>query len=155
MSDKEYIERGALLSRFKYPDRSVIIAQLQQDAFTDGLDSTAILKITDAVVAIRNSMVEAIKTTPTSDVEPVVRGEWEEFEFDADMNAYSCSACNEPQIFIEGNPEQNEYGFCPHCGAHMKMSEPKRGEHDEICLLTKSRCKCNTCQRDAGGVKEC
>jgi len=28
------------------------------------------------------------------------------------------------------------------------MSEPKRGEHDEFCLMTKPRCKCNTCRQD-------
>jgi hypothetical protein len=28
------------------------------------------------------------------------------------------------------------------------MSEPKRGEHDETCLMAYPTCKCNTCQRD-------
>ena len=126
MSDKEYIERGALLSRFKYPDRSVIIAQLQQDAFTDGLDSTAILKITDAVVAIRNSMVEAIKTTPTADVEPVVHAHWIHERYDGNLAIFSrCSKCGfqynasvlDAKTFK--SKIEKEYNYCPNCGAHM------------------------------------
>lgn len=28
------------------------------------------------------------------------------------------------------------------------MSEPKRGTHDETCLMAYPTCKCNTCQKD-------
>lgn len=101
---KEYIERGALIAfvrgvRQRLPKDS-------KDFFTR-----------DEMLLNFQQYLEHQKA---EDVEPVVRGEWK--EFDADMNAYSCSACNEPQMFIEGNPEQNEYSFCPHCGAHMERS---------------------------------
>ena len=92
---KEYIERGALL-----------LALGEKRAVLNGLSEYGYLQV--------------IREVPAADVEPVVRGEWK--EFDADMNAYSCSVCNEPQMFIEGNPEQNEYSFCPYCGAHMERS---------------------------------
>ena len=28
------------------------------------------------------------------------------------------------------------------------MSEPKRGKHDETCLISCPNCLCNTCQKD-------
>ena len=105
---KEYIERGALLKAFgcenavKYGNKN---AEQQHKSYS----SMMLYEIADEIY-----------DAPAADVEPVVRGEWK--EFDADMNAYSCSVCNEPQMFIEGNPEQNEYSFCPYCGAHMERS---------------------------------
>jgi len=93
---KEYIERGALLNdHLVEVDRDEGYEVFRPFIYADDLEMF-----------------------PAADVEPVVRGEW--IEFDEDMNAYSCSVCNEPQMFIDGNPEQNEYSFCPHCGAHMR-----------------------------------
>lgn len=30
------------------------------------------------------------------------------------------------------------------------MSEPKRGKHDEYCVMASQNCLCNTCQKDDG-----
>lgn len=51
-------------------------------------------------------------------------GHWiEEDMFDGDI-AYRCSKCNELFCIIEGTPKDNEYNFCPNCGADMReMSE--------------------------------
>ena len=103
MSD--YIERGALIAFVREARKN--LPKESKDFFTR-----------DEMLLNFQQYLELRKS---ADVEPVVRGEW--IEFDADMNAYKCSACEEPQMFIEGNPEQNEYGFCPHCGAHMQEKE--------------------------------
>ena len=95
---KEYIERG------------VLDGAIEENKFAALVNGNVYTVV----------QVDAINSIPAADVEPVVRGEWQ--EFDTDMNAYSCSSCNEPQMFIEGNPEQNQYSFCPHCGAHMERS---------------------------------
>ena len=50
-------------------------------------------------------------------------GHWiEEDMFDGDV-AYRCSECNELFCIIEGTPKDNEYNFCPNCGAKMEVSE--------------------------------
>lgn len=105
---KEYIERGAL-SKFVRDVRKRLPKD-SKDFFTRDEMLLNFQQYVDAQAA--------------EDVEPVVRGEW--IEFDCDMNAYSCSACNEPQMFIEGNPEQNKYSFCPHCGAVMTEAGLKK-----------------------------
>lgn len=32
---------------------------------------------------------------------------------------YRCSECGTEFVLIEGTPEENDYRFCPHCGADM------------------------------------
>ena len=75
--------------------------------------------------ATKSFILDRLAEIPAADVEPVVRGEWR--EFDADMNAYVCSVCDEPYVLIDGTPEQNHYNYCPNCGAHM-MERSGSGE---------------------------
>lgn len=129
MSDKkEYIERGALIEFVRSVRKRLPIES--KDFFT------------------RDEMLlnfqQYVELQPAVDVEPVVLGEWK--EFDADMNAYSCSACNEPQMFIEGNPEQNEYSFCPHCGADMRKSAHM--ERRDPRAATNQVDRCTTCDNN-------
>lgn len=47
-------------------------------------------------------------------------GRWIERE---DMNGdvyYECAACKEAFTLIEGTPKDNEYYYCPCCGAKME-----------------------------------
>ena len=39
---------------------------------------------------------------------------------------YRCSECNEEFVLEEGPPEENNYFFCPDCGAEMKFCGLKR-----------------------------
>lgn len=48
-------------------------------------------------------------------------GRW--IEHDDFDNSWECSACNEVVDIIEGTPMDNEYRFCPWCGAKMEGSE--------------------------------
>ena len=50
-------------------------------------------------------------------------GRWiEEDMFDGDV-AYRCSECNELFWIESGTPKDNEYNFCPKCGAKIEVEE--------------------------------
>ncbi len=50
-------------------------------------------------------------------------GRWiEEDMFDGDVD-YRCSACNELFWIESGTPKDNEYNFCPKCGAKLEVEE--------------------------------
>lgn len=52
-------------------------------------------------------------------VHPVRHGHWETIEgWDGD-ELYRCSECGDEFVLIEGTPKDNNYWFCPHCGARM------------------------------------
>ena len=63
---------------------------------------------------------EWLETIPAADVVPVRHGRWIERE---DMyygwNIWECSACREEFCVEDGTPEDNEYNYCPNCGALM------------------------------------
>lgn len=44
---------------------------------------------------------------------------WEEWQ-DGDFGSvWCCSNCKEDFCFIEGGVPENNYGYCPHCGAKI------------------------------------
>lgn len=49
-------------------------------------------------------------------------GKWIEHE-DWYDTYYECSSCGEAFSLIEGTPEDNEYNYCPNCGADMRGEE--------------------------------
>lgn len=46
------------------------------------------------------------------------KGEWK--ILDEEANAYECSKCQDAFMLIDGNPENNNYNFCPNYGADMR-----------------------------------
>ena len=42
--------------------------------------------------------------------------EWQDVMGDS---VWQCSNCKEDFCFIEGNPKENMYGYCPNCGARL------------------------------------
>ena len=49
------------------------------------------------------------------------KGEWLKIYPDnEEWNVYECSHCGEEFDLIEGTPYDNEYNFCPNCGADMR-----------------------------------
>lgn len=38
-----------------------------------------------------------------------------------DSNTYQCTACGRIQQLMDGNPAENGWYYCPHCGAKMEM----------------------------------
>ena len=51
-------------------------------------------------------------------------GEWIDLSDGWQEGTYECSNCKTEFVLIEGTPEDNEYNFCPNCGASMR----KEGE---------------------------
>ena len=63
-----------------------------------------------------------LKLPSVNPQEPKI-GRWtEEDMFDGDV-AYRCSECNELFWIESGTPKDNEYNFCPKCGAKMESED--------------------------------
>ena len=62
---------------------------------------------------------EAIKSWNTRAFEPK-SGKWTLYE-DESTNAWECSVCHEVIQLMEGTPQENNYNFCPNCGARLEM----------------------------------
>lgn len=77
----------------------------------------------------RTKAKEMVADAPTVDAVPVVHGRWETVEdWDGDEH-YQCSECGAEFVLIEGTPNDNDYLYCPHCGARM---DGKDGDsHDD------------------------
>lgn len=68
--------------------------------------------------AIVEGCVEALKFTPTADVEEVKHGEWIHSSRGFDVGAaYECSICHSPSGIKHFY--RSSYVFCPDCGAKM------------------------------------
>jgi len=65
--------------------------------------------------------MELINNTPAANVVEQKTGNWIERE---DMyygwNIWECSNCHEEFCIEEGSPKDNEYYYCPNCGADMR-----------------------------------
>lgn len=48
------------------------------------------------------------------------RGKWIEDDDGWDGVIWRCSECDAVFTLIDGTPKENEYYFCPHCGADMR-----------------------------------
>ena len=52
-------------------------------------------------------------------------GEWKDLSDGWQEGTYECSNCKAEFVLIEGTPEDNEYNFCPNCGADMREGDEK------------------------------
>lgn len=66
-----------------------------------------------------------IRITKPADVAPVRHGRWECGE----ENSWWCSVCDEEFYLEDGTPQENEYRYCPNCGARMD-EEANDGQDD-------------------------
>ena len=104
MSDKEYIERGALIAFVKSVRQR--LPKDSKDFFT------------------RDEMLlnfqQYVDVQPAADVEPVVHAHWaKKYRGDYDeVGYYICSHC-EREPLCNGVEEPELSDFCPNCGAHM------------------------------------
>lgn len=57
-------------------------------------------------------IIKVLRKIPAADVRPVVHGEW--LEPDDDYGYLECSVCE------ERSPNDEEWSFCPNCGADMR-----------------------------------
>lgn len=51
-------------------------------------------------------------------------GEWiEKEDWNVDDYYYTCSACKEDFVTIDGSPSDNLWNYCPNCGADMRKEK--------------------------------
>ena len=62
--------------------------------------------------------VDEIPTIDPESLRPTAHWENEE-DFNGDPVVWFCSACKERFVLYDGTPEENDYEYCPHCGARM------------------------------------
>ena len=84
----------------------------------------------DKLIEFANNHIAGIDANdiarfPRADAQEVKYGKWE--TFDCDKNSYKCSACGDVQYLVEGTPKDNNYNYCPTCGAKMGI-EIERAE---------------------------
>ena len=66
-----------------------------------------------------NVLSDVLDSIPTVDVQPVQHGKWIEQE-DPYINTYECSNCGRWFTLDYGTPKENNYSYCPNCGAKME-----------------------------------
>lgn len=85
---------------------------------TDCISRQAVRELFNTCMARGSKFLYELDKLPS--VSQANTGHWiEEDMFDGDV-AYRCSKCNELFCIIEGTPQDNEYNFCPNCGADMR-----------------------------------
>ena len=62
--------------------------------------------------------VDEIPTIDPESLRPTAHWENEE-DFNGDPVVWFCSACKERFVLYDGTPGENDYEYCPHCGARM------------------------------------
>ena len=60
--------------------------------------------------------VDEIPTIDPESLRPMAHWENEE-DFNGDPVVWFCSACKERFFLYDGTPEENDYKYCPYCGA--------------------------------------
>ena len=71
------------------------------------------------------SLKEVINDFPSADVQEVKHGKWIDLH-DEDVlyeQIYKCSVCGKCFVLETGTPQENEYNYCPNCGAKMDGEE--------------------------------
>jgi rubrerythrin len=103
----EYIEREKLAKALKIWQNTLIENYGENDEYVRCLDAVLL----------------GVDNAPAADVAPVVRSRWREREDRYyGWNVWECMNCHEEFILEEGTPVDNEYKFCPNCGAMMEES---------------------------------
>ena len=116
---------------------------IDADAFADFIKNAIktqrcdALKVNDAALSVgdvlesvvaelEGTSLDGFKNNPTIEAQRI-KGRWEVIEdWDGD-DLYRCSECLSMFTLIDGTPEDNDYNFCPCCGAWM-LEEPYKGE---------------------------
>ena len=65
-----------------------------------------------------NDLLNEVENCPAADVVELKTGQW--LIYDSDANVYECSFCHELFILNEGTPRENNFNYCPFCGAKME-----------------------------------
>lgn len=97
MNNKRYVNIDDILDLFGIEDEDLYATGTIEDALYDGT-------------------LKVYKLPPTEQ-----RGRWTNHSDEWDGGYYECSVCGEAYSFIEGTPKENNYRYCPNCGARMEV----------------------------------
>ncbi len=86
------------------------------------IDADALPKYTGYALSA-DEVAMAVENAPTIDAVPVRHGRWEAFEDMMLDTCYRCSECGREFYLEGGTPQENEYNYCPNCGAKMDYNE--------------------------------
>lgn len=107
----EYIEREAVRKQLDKARNDMIEAMMQES-------NIKIAERRNGAVYAYDEAIIVVDKSPAADVKPVVRGEWQEIDYDGvGFLYYECPFCGEHSF--------HEPNFCPNCGADM------RGDNDD------------------------
>nr|DAU21485.1 MAG TPA: Transcription initiation factor IIE, alpha FINGER, Transcription [Caudoviricetes sp.] len=68
--------------------------------------------------AVGTGDIDIMPTIDPESLRPTAHWENEE-DFNGDPVVWFCSACKERFFLYDGTPEENDYKYCPYCGARM------------------------------------
>ena len=68
--------------------------------------------------AVGTGDIDIMPTIDPESLRPTAHWENEE-DFNGDPVVWFCSACKERFLLYDGTPEENDYKYCPYCGARM------------------------------------
>lgn len=90
-----------------------------------------------AYMSCLRGVLEDIEEAPTIDPESLrPTAHWiNEDSFYKDSIVWSCSECKGKIVLHGGTPENENYQYCPHCGA--RMVEPKGNEENAVSVVEK------------------
>ncbi len=75
----------------------------------------------------RGYLKHLVADFPTADVAPVVHGRWEtNADAEEEIKDFTCSVCEYQLCDIDTSvimPGENDFYFCPNCGAKMDLEE--------------------------------
>lgn len=111
--DNDLIRRGDALNAIREMCR---IGCLPSSALTRKEQRKVVLF--DALQAVRTVKKAAVSTVDPESLRPTAHWENED-DYYGDSIVWCCSACRDRFILEDGTPEENNYEYCPHCGARM------------------------------------
>ena len=116
ISVKEYIDKAELYKEIAK------LEELARKRYLDTPNNSPAYPRYIAQMDERTALKHLIADFPTIDPESLrERGQWimqQDTRFDA---YYTCSNCNEDFYMECGSPADNEYKYCPNCGAKMDL----------------------------------
>lgn len=95
---------------------------------------------------------DAVYEAPTIDPESLrPTAQWKN-ERDAvdDPIVWTCTHCKDSFVLYEGTPKENEFNFCPHCGAKMATDMDIEQNFKEISPLEASKIIADPAAAEAG-----
>lgn len=111
--DNDLIRRGDALNAIREVCR---IGCLPSSALTRKEQREVVLL--DALQAVSTVKKVAVPTVDPESLRPTAKWENED-DYYGDSIIWCCSVCKDRFIINDGTPEENNYKYCPSCGARM------------------------------------